>query len=73
MILLEGERLKGSPRDDGIKFSEKSFRRMREHENVSFHEKWKKKNTSFSLQKLLLENKRAGIKRSINIQFVFPV
>ena len=58
MILLEGERLKGSPRDDGIKFSEKSFRRMREHENVSFHEKWKKKNTSFSLQKLLLENKR---------------
>ena len=58
MILLEGERLKGSPRDDGIKFSEKSFRGMREHENVSFHEKWKKKNTSFSLQKLLLENKR---------------
>lgn len=32
-----------------------------------------KKSTSFSLQKLLLENKRAGIKRSINIQFVFPV
>lgn len=37
------ERRKGSPRDDGIKFSEKSFRGMREHENVSFHEKWKKR------------------------------
>lgn len=52
------ERRKGSPRDDGIKFSEKSFRGMREHENVSFHEKWKKEHESFSLQKLLLENKR---------------